>query len=130
MKTVTREQIDAILPFIGKFEAAGFSAGEWLIEPGHFPIFIQDDTVIEFAQALYDNEWFTFDWTKWQGSAKEYVASPEKTDSADLETIQKLLTTHVRKDRFCDGHLAAMFENGHIVALLRRLRSIREEMGE
>jgi hypothetical protein len=36
-----------------------------------------------------------------------------------------LLTTHSRKDRFCEGHLAAMFENGHIVALLRRLRELK-----
>ena len=48
---------------------------------------------------------------------------------ADSEPILKLLTTHVRKERFCEGHLAAMFEDGHIVALLRRLKVIREGMG-
>ena len=132
MKPVTREQIDALLPFLDKFEAAGFSAGNWHSEPGQFPWFNFDEVVMEFIQALYDNEWVTptFNWTKWQDSAKRYVESPELIDSADAATIQKLLTTHARTDRFCEGHLAAMFENGHMVALLRRLRVIREEMGD
>ena len=58
--------------------------------------------------------------------AVEYVDLQEKIDSADVVTLKKLFTTHVRKDRFCEGHLATMFENGHIVALLRRLKEIRE----
>ena len=35
--------------------------------------------------------------------------------------------THIHKDRFCEGHLAAMFENGHVVTLLRRLKAIRDD---
>ncbi len=70
-----------------------------------------------------------FDWTRWQDSAQEFVDFPAKVETADADTIQKLFTTHVRADRFCEGHLAAMFENGHIVALLRRLRAILEGAG-
>lgn len=131
MKPVTQKQIDALLPFLDKFEAARFSAGEWHNEPRQFPWFNFDEVVMEFVQALYDNEWVTptFNWTKWQDSAKRYVESPELIDSADTTTIQKLLTTHARTDRFCEGHLAGMFENGHMVALLRRLRDIRKALG-
>jgi len=60
-----------------------------------------------------------------QDAAGKYVEHPEMIESADTTAIRKLLTTHVRKDQFCEGHLAAMFENGHIVALLRRLKAIR-----
>ena len=79
-------------------------------------------------QILYANDWVTPEagWVKWQDVAFEYVALPEKINSADVVTIKKLFTTHVRKDRFCEGHLAAMFKNGHIVALLRRLKEILE----
>ena len=92
------------------------------------PSFDYDEAVVEFEQILHANDWVTpkFDWGEWQDVAEEYVDSPEKIKSADVVTVQKLLTTHVRKDRFCDGHLASMFENGHIVALLRRLKDIRE----
>lgn len=42
----------------------------------------------------------------------------------------KLFTTHIRADRFCEGHLAAMFENGHIVTLLRWLKQLRFQMSQ
>ena len=92
------------------------------------PWFNYDEAVMEFEQILYANDWVTpkVDWDEWQDVAEEYVDSPEKIKSADVVTVQKLFTTHVRKDRFCEGHLASMFENGHIVVLLRRLQEIRE----
>ena len=114
---VTGKHIDAILPFLEQFEEAGV-----------MPWFNYDEAVVEFQQILYANDWVTpkVHWVEWQDVAEEYVDSPEKIKSADVVTIQKLFTTHVRKDRFCEGHLASMFENGHIVALLRRLKDIRE----
>ena len=36
-----------------------------------------------------------------------------------------LLTAHARNDRFCEGHLVAMIESGHVAACLRRLRDLR-----
>ena len=53
---------------------------------------------------------------------------PEMLEPADLETIRKLLTLHVRKERFCEGHLLGMFESGHLTKLLRRLHAIRRDM--
>ena len=119
MSPVTGKQIDAILPFLEQFEEAGFSDGTWHNEPGVMPWFNYDEAVVEFEQILYANDWVTpkVDWVEWQDVAEEYVDSPEKIKSADVVTVQKLFTTHVRKDRFCEGHLASMFENGHIVAL-------------
>lgn len=130
-KPITAKQIDAILPFLDAFERMGFKCGEWPVESetSVIPHFEHSDPVGVFIQALYDNSWVeTFDWFKWQDTAAQYVDSPDLLASADAETIRKLLTTHVRKDRFCEGHLASMFENGHIVALLRRLKEIRKDM--
>lgn len=123
----TKKQMDAILPFLDRFTADGFSVGTWHSPPGQFPWFEFSEAVSQFQQALYNNGWIKpFDWGAWQETAREYVENPGKIESADAETIQKLLTTHVRKERFCEGHLAAMFENGHMVALLRRLRELRK----
>ena len=127
MKPVTAKQIDAILPFLERFEEAGFSAGTK--DP---PWFTYDEAVSAFMQVLYANAWIApeFDWMaeEWHGVASEYEASPAKVESADLATVQKLFTTHLRNDYFCDGHLASLFENGHIVALLRRVKEIRKTM--
>ena len=127
---MTGEQIDSVLPFLDRFEATGFSAGKWSDESGRMPWFSFDDVVLEFCQVLYDNDWISpeVNWGEWQDAAQEYVETPGKIESADVVTVRKLFTTHVRKDRFCDGHLASMFENGHILMLLRRLREIREAM--
>jgi hypothetical protein len=37
-----------------------------------------------------------------------------------------LITIHVRKERFCEGHLPAVVKCGHMAALLRRLKELRE----
>jgi uncharacterized protein DUF6508 len=125
----TTKQIDAILPYLDRFIEPGFTVGDWCRHsvPGQVPWFEYSKPASEFQKALYDNRWITpsFNWGEWQEAAREYVEQPEKIGSADAETIQKLFTSHVRGDRFCEGHLAAMFENGHIVALLRRLQERR-----
>ena len=129
-KPVSAKQLDAILPFLGAFERMGFKCGEWPdASESVIPHFDHSDPVQAFVQALYDDGWVTsFDWSEWQETAAQHVDSPDLVTSADSETIRKLFTTHVRKDRFCEGHLAEMFENGHIVTLLRRLKDIRKEM--
>jgi hypothetical protein len=132
MPTINARQIDAILPFLDQFEASGFSPGTWNSPSGQMPWFDHNEKVMAFLRVLYDHGWVTpsFDWTQWQDRAKEYVDSPDRIESADAETIQRLFTTHVRKERFCEGHLAALFESGHIVALLRRLPELRRTMGD
>ncbi len=105
----TQAQIDALLPFLE------------IIESDNSP-----EVMGSFIDTLYENKWIVpFDWSSWQDEAESYAEHPDKTASASVKTIQKLLTTHVRKDRFCEGHLDAMVENGHIAALLRRLKDLR-----
>jgi hypothetical protein len=127
---ITTRQIDAIIPFLARFEDKCFSAGSFSGSSGEMPYFEYDEAVTEFETALYDNGWIssTFNWSEWQESAIGFVEDPTGIESADVSTIQKLLKTHVRKDRFCEGHLAAMFKNGHIAALLRRLKQVRQEL--
>jgi len=69
-----------------------------------------------------------FDWPSWQSEAKKLVADEKKLAQADMEAVGKLITTHIRKDRFCDGHLLSVMESGHIAKILRRLRELREEV--
>ena len=129
-KRITSEHIDALLPFLAVFEADGFRFGEWNASAGQFSFFSFGEQAGAFHEALYEHGWVVpFDWPRWQSVAEGYVNSPESLSQADAETIRRLLTLHVRKDRFCEGHLAAMFESGHITALLRRLAEIRAGSG-
>lgn len=42
-------------------------------------------------------------------------------DSAGFDDCRKLLTAHVRQERFCEGHLAAEVLSGAMVRLVRRI---------
>lgn len=126
---ITTKQIDSLLRFLPEFEAPGFSIGDWH-SGGGLPCFVPSESVSQFVELLYKDKWiYGFDWGKWQENAEQLVYSPDLLAAEGLETIRKLFTIHVRKDQFCSGHLEAMFENGHIVAVLRRLKAIRATMG-
>ena len=91
--------------------------------------FVAGDGIIAFMKACYDAGLVVpaFDWMQWTSQAQQLVERPELVESADLETITKLLTAHVRHDRFCDNHLASMILNGHIALVLERLRVLMED---
>ncbi len=92
-------------------------------------MFSFDERMLQFIQVLYEHGWIVpeFDWGDWQDTAHKYIESRELVESADAVTIRRLFTTHTRADRFCEGHLAAVFSSGHLASLLRRLREIRNE---
>lgn len=115
----------AILAFLPSLEAAGFRFGEVVVKPGQFPYARMAPEVDALVQALYDNGWVEpFDWSEFQDEAVRYFENPSRLETVDLETIRKLLTLHVRKDRFCEGHFLEMLEKRHIQAILRRLAQL------
>jgi hypothetical protein len=123
--------IDAILPYLELFEAPGFTFGHWITEPGHFPWFVFSEQAGSFHFDLYGYGWVQpFDWAAWLGDAYRYINDPALVESADVETIRKLLTLHVRSERFGEGHLSMMYDRGHLTALLRRLKAIRNGDGQ
>jgi hypothetical protein len=125
-ETGSGARIDALLRFLPAFEAADANHGEWRFADGVMPHLVTSEAVTEFVQTLYENGWVEpFDWGAWEETAAGYAESPERVATADTDTVRKLLTTHVRKDRFCEGHLVAMIASGHIAAVLRRLRDLR-----
>ena len=124
-ETITYENVAAILRFLTIFEDDTFQAGNLVARQGNLPFWDYNNRVIQFIKELYANGWVVdFNWTAWQQEAKQYWNNPVLIEQADVDTIRKLLTTHVRKDRFCDGHMAEAIKNGHIVVILRRLEQL------
>jgi len=121
-------RIGAILSFLDEFSRPEFEPGTWSqAADGFMPFYTPSESVEEFISSLYDHGWVRgdFNWTEWRGEASRYLNEPELLASADVATIQKLFTTHVRQDRFCEGYIASMFKNGHIKAIIERLEAIR-----
>lgn len=91
-------------------------------DPGRF---VEGDGFVPFIEALYGAGLVVeFDWMTWTDEAQRYVDDQCLVESADIETIQKLITAHARNDRFCNGHLRGMIMNGHIAAVLTRLAAL------
>ena len=81
--------------------------------------------VYDFINACYENGFVQpFNWPAWAREARRYMADPELVASARLLTCIKLITGHLRYERFCDGHLHSVFESGHLIAILRRLQQL------
>lgn len=81
----------------------------------------------DFISAIhYNNFMISFDWPSWQPVAETYCQDPSLLASADLVVLRKLLTTHIRKERFCAGHLAMLIESGHFKYIMNRLENIIE----
>ncbi len=129
-----RTRIDALLAFLPAFEQEGDAwPGEWkggekdaagVIQ---MPWFDFSDTMLEFMRACAGNGWVApgISWVE-PGLMRELIEQPAALSAADTDLIRQLLTTHVRGDRFHEGHLAAMVQNGHLLAILRRLAAIRD----
>ena len=113
---------ERILAFISLFELPGYKYGTWHDKVIHF---CYSSDVTNFITTLYEDSWiYDFNWGKWHSEALAFYRDSSKLASASVEQLQKLLTFHVRKDRFVEGHLAAMLEEGHILAILRRIAEI------
>jgi hypothetical protein len=125
--------VDALLAFLPRLKAAGFEfarerplrkddQGRYVIGgPSLNPV------VLELVQALYEHGWVDgeFEWTTWAEQAQRYERDAALVAHADIRTLRKLLTAHVRADRFCDGHLASVWRSGHLCAVLERLAALR-----
>ncbi|MDE3106016.1 MAG: hypothetical protein KGK08_12650 [Acidobacteriota bacterium] len=91
-----------------------------------FPYAVYPELVDILVQTLYALGFIiNFDWMGWWRDAETYIQNGELLRNASLEICVKLLTGHVRNDRFFDGHLGQVISSGHILAILRRLESIQ-----
>lgn len=71
----------------------------------------------------------SFDWPTWMtGRGRELTGQPEAIAEATLEECRRLLVAHLRRDRFVTDHLADVLASGEISAILRRARTITEEL--
>lgn len=125
----TLDQMDAVLSFLPVFEQNDFEPSRVEAPRGEFPYHVHARELSQFVRAVYESGFaFEFDWPAWQEDARRYCDEPELLGTADLKVLRKLITLHVRKERFLEGHLPGMVRTGHIVAWLRRLKALRESI--
>lgn len=117
------------LPIIA---APGFVAGEWeggekRADGSYAMPWWQPSTEAEafVADVFASGAGFTFAWVDWaEQQPIELLRDPEAVADADLMTCRRLLTMHVRRNRFFEGHLEWAFGSGYFVAVLRRIKGL------
>jgi hypothetical protein len=123
-------QIESILKFLPIFETPGYQFGHWSITSnGISPSFNFNHEVTEFIRTLYKHDFIVrFDWSNLHREVFLYQTGMAAIQNADLITLRKLLTAHIRADRLVEGHLAKLFESGYMTAILRRFKQLYDQM--
>ncbi|MDD1443610.1 ADP-ribosylglycohydrolase family protein [Dolichospermum sp. ST_sed3] len=121
---LNQSDIQAVLIFLPIFEKSDFISGQWVVKEGIMPYYNYTSEVSDFMAALYQHGFIrSFNWANWE-EGKRLLDDPALLQKSSFQTIRKLLTAHVRTERFSEGHLAHLFETGQIVMILKRLAEI------
>jgi len=115
-----------LLEFIPVFEDPAFCpAGQIPMDEEQWPDADYMKLVSRFMDACYKNGFVVrFDWEHWEAEAMTYVRSPALLKAVDLVVLRRLLTWHIRQNRFTKNHVATMIASGHILMVLKRLRDV------
>ncbi|MBD2099295.1 DUF6508 domain-containing protein [Leptolyngbya sp. FACHB-261] len=128
--TITVENLDRVLAFLPLFEDQNLKLYKFEPEASLFDPYCYSFEFLNFLNSL-EQEGLTlsFNWAAWRAEAKHFVEDPSLLNAAPLPTLQQLLTTHICTEQFlADGYLAHLIDNGHFLAILKRLTSIRAGM--
>lgn len=101
----------------------GFVFGVWRYPQGAMP-YVEYSPKARSLMRDIDRIKLNFDWMAWMKTVQTDIDDLAKLAQADLLTVRRLLTAHLRMDRFNEGHLLAIFESGYLIALLRRLKEL------
>jgi len=129
---IAQSDMDAVLQYLPVFERESYGFGERVDYSEGRPGVIAVATELlpdadAFFYDLYGHGWVvSFDWPSWsERMGTDYIESLEVVSEADLPTLRRLVTAHVRADRFSDGHFLHMLKTGYLTAVLRRLYELR-----
>lgn len=137
VELITREGIDEVVSFIPVLKAMPKQdIARWpeiQKRPGNVVVVALEPeyhaNVVALRQCFTKNHFVQpFDWGHWQPTALKLFEEPDRLSKATLETCIKLITLHVRNDRFSGGHFGEMVSCGHIGAILKRLSQLRESV--
>ncbi|MGA9876263.1 MAG: DUF6508 domain-containing protein [Solirubrobacteraceae bacterium] len=80
----------------------------------------------EFATqaAALGMEELGFDWQAWPPARSGEVNDPAFIAAADPQTLRLIMTTHLRMNRYEDGHLLLLEERGTLANIVARLQEL------
>ncbi len=126
-----RERLEGLAVYTRFFTADDFSFGA-MRHGQAMPMYDFSDHASRFIDDMYTLGWVKtdFDWPTWARTpeAQRLVNDAEALKTASAEDLARLLTAHLRQDRFCEGHLGEMFDTGHLTAIVVRAAALLEAL--
>lgn len=90
---------------------------------------MEDRSFISFLDALnYTGFVENFDYVSWMQQRDQVNDMPgnmtEEVKNADMEELRKLITMHIRIERFSEGHIQKLYEKGFFTGFFDRLEEL------
>jgi|GEM_PF-2316502 len=115
------------LPALQNREPLYWRVGAW----GDMPSVVSATTARDLRAYVEQHFLLTdFDWQAWQEEALAYQDYRIRLETADLLTIQKILTAHLRAGRVVEGHYDSVLENGFLRDVLERIAVLMGDIVE
>jgi ADP-ribosylglycohydrolase len=126
---LTRANIQAVLAWLPVIQSPAFQTGSWVADPGKMPYFDYNPETDRLRAAFGQNGFIVvFPWPDWI-EGRRFSQDPGLLRYAGLQTLRKLITMHIRADRFNEGHWAGVIESGLLAAILQRMAEIDSSRG-
>lgn len=125
-----KDQLDALVGFLPRFESPDFEFGQMLARPGEMPFYNFSDDAMRFIEVCYEFKWVrSFDWGEWMASeeATRLRDDPTAIETATPDQLQRVLTTLIRQERFVDGALGSAYESGLLMRILQRAAVLAQD---
>lgn len=113
LPTITRDAVSKILNLTPHINTLASVAGS--VE-SHPDLQVTIDTMNETGFIA------PFDWNAEFGNRVDDLSDDNLLKNADLETLRKIFTTHVRINRFREGYLDEMVKQGKWTTMISRLQ--------
>lgn len=81
-----------------------------------------------FLDRLQEDRWLGCSYSPDEGT--RYMENTGLLEDADLRTLRRLLVFCSRGERFCTGFWARAVESGFLPQILRRMKSIQQDLQE
>ena len=121
-QTESIQELLDFLPLLQHPDADFIRIGYW----GDMTSRVSGATAKNVYQHLFNNGFVLedFDWEAWSEEAFAFEQNRHTLQEADLPTLYKILTVHLRADRLMEGHFDSILENGFLADVLQRMKDI------
>ncbi|MCR6850487.1 DUF6508 domain-containing protein [Bacillus sp. IBL03825] len=122
---IDRITINRILLYKNYFEDSSNIFYKTYIASNGLSSFHYSNEVLQFQKDLKEHKFLlNVDFVRISNKSQfaKYIKYPNLITNASFETLRKLLTYHICREEWCEGHLANMIDRRQIVKILFRLK--------